>query len=135
MDKIFVIKSVYMNIFIIYAALLLSESWPLTLFEYRYVQTLFVLMGVVLGVFNCFGLLSELIKKDSAERSQPTYILRVAKVSEYLLVAGFVLIVFTDILLKIVFNWMMWVFAFCYLQYIASHIYYLIIRQKVLLKY
>ena len=88
-------------------------------------------MGGALFYFECYGLLSELVVRDGVHLDSPN-ILSVAKASEYILIGGFGVVVLSDIILKLVYDWMGWIFVASYIQYLAVHAYYLIYRKKVM---
>lgn len=131
MNRKFVFKSIYTNLVIVATFVLIFEIWPLTVVPHGYFRVGYILMFVIWGYFEWSGFLSELVVSDQVNRTNPM-MLSIAKFSQWVLVVGFMVVLFPALLIEEKIMWLAWIFVATYIQYLAIHLYYLIYRKKAL---
>jgi len=131
MNNKFILKLIYMHIVFVYLILLSFYTWPLNMFEYRYANTLFIILAGIFIAFKCYGLLSDLVIRDNFYEDLKLNILELVKFSEYIHFFGIGIIVISSILFNQVSAWMAWLVTGTYIQYLMMHLYYFIYRKRV----
>lgn len=127
--KRFILKTICLNTFIIYSAYIFLEFLSYEVLMGRQAEILFVVLGMIVIGFRCWGMLSNLVRLDYPKIKNDKLI-SIAENVELFLAIGIVSLIFIGVYFPSLS--LLWeiIFIVSYSLYLIFHVFYIVHRRK-----